>query len=219
MLSLNSTIRSKEKKTGIVRQEEAIPAVLYGPATENTPVQVDKKQFAKTFAQAGESSLISLVVGEEKHAVFVHEIQRDPITGEIRHIDFYQPRLDRPIEVTVPLEFEGEPSAVKDLGGTFVKYLQEVDVRALPQSIPHEIRVSVDKLATFEDRILVQDLAHESDVEILQEPEEMVAAVVPPEDVESELAQPVEENLEGIESSKPEKKEEESDSPEEGENQ
>lgn len=174
-------------------------------------MKVDAKQFTKAYREAGESSLINLEVGEETSPVLIRAVQLEPMRGKVLHADFYQPPLDEEIEVTVPLVFEGEAPAIHDLGGTLIRNLNEVEVKALPQNLPHEIRVDISGLATFEDKILVKDLVKSAEVEILQEPDVMVAQVVPVEDVEKELEQPVEEKVEAVKQvkeAKEEKKEE-----------
>ena len=192
-----------------MRKQGFIPGVLYGPKTNPSTVKVDAKEFSKAYKEAGESSLVNLKSQETTVPVLIREIQKEPVRGAVIHVDFYQPPLDEEIQVAVPLVFQGEAPGVKDLGGTLLRNIHEVEVKALPQNLPHEIVVDVSKLTTFEERILVRDLAHDANVEILRDPEEVVAQVVKAEDVEAELLQPVIENVEEVESSKPEKKEEE----------
>lgn len=182
-----------------------MPAVLYGPKIKNRSVEIDLKEFLKVLKEAGESSLVSLQLGSDKFSVFIHEVKFNPVTDTPIHIDFYQPILTEETEVSVPLVFEGLAPAVKDLGGTLVKEMQEVKVKGLPQNIPHEIKLSVEALKTFDDEILIKDLIVPSGVKILKELEEIVALVVPPTRVEEELAKPIEERVEEVE--KAEKKE------------
>jgi len=153
-------------------------------------LKVNGKEFQKVYEEAGESSLIQLESSDGSRPVLIREIQKDPLRGEIIHVDFYQPPLDEKTEVRVPLIFEGEAPAVRDLGGTLLKNIQEVDVRALPQHLPHEIVVDVSELATFEDKIVISDLMHDDRVEILRDSEEVVAQVVETQDIEAELEQP-----------------------------
>ncbi|OHA62056.1 MAG: hypothetical protein A2748_00280 [Candidatus Wildermuthbacteria bacterium RIFCSPHIGHO2_01_FULL_45_20] len=208
MLTLTSQQRTPKQNVAQIRKAGFIPAVLYGPSTAPISLQVEQKAFGKVYQEAGESALITLEIGGESAPVLVRDIQLHPMRSQILHIDFYQPRLDEAIEITVPLVFMGESAAVKDLGGTLIRNLQEVDVRALPQDLPHEIKVDISKLATFEDYITIKDLVQAAGVEILREAEDMVAQVVPVEDVEAELTTPVQENVEAVEQVKEKKAEE-----------
>ena len=216
MLLLKAQIRPKfGGKTKGLRDKKNIPAILYGPKIENIPLIIDAKEFKLIYGKTGESSLISLEVsfptGSEKvkkFLVLVHQLQKDPLTENLRHIDFYQPILTEEVEVSVPLLFEGESLAIKELGGTLIKEMQEVMVKALPQDLPHEIKVNINGLKTFEDEILIKDLQLPENVKIQRDIEEIVATVSPPGKVEEELKEPLEEEKEE-ETAKEEIKEEE----------
>ncbi|MGB2762069.1 MAG: 50S ribosomal protein L25 [Minisyncoccales bacterium] len=211
MLSLSAKIR-KEEKASALRNKGLLPAVLYGPKIKNFSLQVNEKEFEKIFKEAGESSLVNLKVGEKEFLVLIHDFQKDPLKGNFIHVDFYQPVLDEETEATVPLEFIGEAAAVKELAGTLVKNIKELNVKALPQNLPHDIKVNVETLKTFEDSITIKDLKIPEGVRVLKEPEEIIALVSPPEKVEEELEKPVEEKVEEVEKvgekEKEEKKEE-----------
>lgn len=212
MLSLSAKIRKDlGKKVKVLRKKGILPGVLYGPKIETRPLEIDLKEFEKIYKEAGESSLISLEIDKKKFLVLIHEIKLGPLTENPIHVDFYQPRLEKEVEAMVPLVFEGEAEAVKDLGGTLVKNISEVEVKAKPQNLPHEIKVNIDRLKTFEDNILIKDLIVSKEVKILKEPEEVVVAVSPPEKVEEELEKPIEEKVEEVEKveEKVEEKEEE----------
>jgi large subunit ribosomal protein L25 len=209
MLTLQAKIRKDfGKKVKNLRKKGLIPAVLYGPKIENLTLEVDLKEFEKVYQAAGESSLISLEVDKKKFLVLIHAVEIDALSQKPIHVDFYQPRLDEEITATIPLVFEGEAPAVKDLGGTLVRNIHEVEVKALPQDLPHEIKVNIEKLKTFEDNILIKDLNVSKEVRILKEPEEIVALVTPPEKVEEELVKPVEEKVEEVEKIEEKKAEE-----------
>ena len=187
-----------------------IPAVLYGPKIKNNvSLEVDLKEFEKAFKEAGESSLISLKIGGQKEnaLVLVHSLERDPLNEKPIHIDFYQPDLTKEIEANVPLVFEGESLACKDLGGTLVKNITEVKVKAKPENLPKEIIVSVEKLKTFQDVILIGDLGFPEGVKISRDLKDIVAFAAQPQKVEEELAKPVEEKVEEVEKIEKEKKE------------
>ena len=212
MFTLKAKIRKDMgKKTKTLRKGGVLPAIFYGPKMtvglekKAIPLEINLKEFEKIYQQAGESTLISLEVEEQKALVLIHEVQRDPVTSKPIHVDFYQPILEKEITAKVPLVFEGLSPAVKDLGGTLVKDISEVEVRALPQNLPKEIKVMVESLKTFEDNIKISDLKTPEGVKILKKPEEIVASVSPLEKVEEELVKPIEEKVEEVE--KVEKKE------------
>lgn len=201
MLTLSAKIRKDlGKKVRVLRKKGILPGILYGPKIKKAiPLEVPYQVFEKVYQEAGESSLISLEIDKNKALVLIHQVELDPLSNRPSHVDFYQPSLESEVEVRVPLVFEGEAPAAKDLGGTLIKNISEVEVRALAQELPHEIRVNLKNLKTFEDNILIKDLELPERVKILKEPEEIVAVVVPPEKVEEELARPIEEKVGEVE--------------------
>lgn len=210
MFSLNVKIREINEKNNELRQQGFIPAVVYGPGEKNASLKVNEKEFVDIFKKAGESSLIELSIDnqKEKKSVLIHEIQKDPITGKIIHIDFFQASLKEEVEVSIPLVFEGVSFAVKDLGANLVKNFTEIEVSALPQNLPHEIKVDLSLLKNIEDHILVKDLIVPENVKILKKPEEIVALASEIESIEEELSTPVEEDVSKVEKLEKEKREE-----------
>jgi len=214
MINLKAKQR-KEEDLKQIRAEEKVPAVLYGPKIKNLNLGVDLKEFEKIYKEAGESSLISLDVSgqKEKFLVLIYDIQFDALSGKPTHIDFYQPNLKEQVEVSVPLILEGEALAVKDLGGTLVKNISDIEVKAFPQDLPREIKVDISNLKTFEDNIAVKDLEISSKIEISKDPEEILITISAPEKVEEELEKPIEEKETEVIKKEREEKEEEAEKP------
>jgi len=212
MLTLSAKTRKElGKKVKTLKKKGVLPAVLYGPKIKTFSLEINFKEFEKIYKKAGESTLISLEVPEKKlkALVLIHGIQSDSVTGLPLHVDFYQPSLKEEIEATIPLVFEGESKALKDLGGTLVKNISEVGVKALPQNLPKEIKVNIENLETFEDKILIEDLHLPEGIKILRKLDEIIANVAPPEKVEEELKEPIAEKVEEVEKVEEKKEEEE----------
>lgn len=201
MISLNAKPR-EQFGSGMIK------AVVYGPGVKNASIVIEEKEFVKVFRKAGESSLIELQLGAEKRPVLIHEIQKDPVSDAIIHIDFYQADLKEEVQVAVPLVFEGVAPAEKELGGTLNKNMLELEVRAMPLNLPQQIKVDISGLKTFEDHILVKDLAIPANVTVMKGGDEIVAAVLAPVKVEEELVKEITENVEDVEKVVKEKKEE-----------
>jgi len=202
MLTLKAKKREiTGKKVKNLRQKGILPAVLYGPEIKNFDIELNLKEFEHMYEEAGGSSLISLEVDNDKFSVLIHEVKKDPLTGKPIHADFYQPILTEEVEATVSIVFDGESLAVKELGGTLVREISEIQVKALPQNLPHEIKVNIDGLKTFDDEILVKDLKLPEGVTAQKDENEIVALVTPPETekIEEELEKPIEEKVEEVE--------------------
>lgn len=201
MLTLSAKIRKElGKKVKALRKRGVLPTVLYGPKIKSQPLEINLKEFEKVFKESGANTLVLLELegSKEKYLVLMHALLKDPLTGSPLHVDLYQPSLEEKIEADIPVVLEGESLAVKDLGGTLIKTMSEIKVKALPQNLPREIIVDISELKTFEEHILVKDLKSGEGVEILSGQDDIVVSVTPPEKVEEELARSVEEKVEEV---------------------
>lgn len=185
MLVQFSALLSKNNMTKLIcklrshkTSEGMIPAVLYGVNVENTSIEVDPKSLEKTLEEAGESTLVDLELDKKKYKVLVHDLQRDPLRNKITHVDFYQPDLKETVEVEVPLIFVGEAPAIK-LGGTLIKNLSEIEVKALPSDLPHNIEVDISGLTELDSEITIKDLILPKGVKVMREDDEVVAIISP----------------------------------------
>lgn len=216
-LELNAEIREETgNKLAALRKKGFIPAVVYGPGHKPLSIKIEYHQFEKVFEEGGESTIIKLKVKgveskiSEKN-VLIHNVDKNPVDEKIIHIDFYQIRMDRAITTEVPLVFEGESPAVANLDGTLVKNINEVEVEALPNDLPHEIKLDISSLKTFEDIIRIKDLEIPQGVKVLTDTESTVALVTPPRTEEelAELEEKPEEEVEEVEKVGEEEEEEE----------
>lgn len=186
------------KKVGALRKKGLITAELYGKGVENLHLVVSNKDFRKIFKQAGESSLINVVLENKKYPVIIHDVQFDPISDQILNVDFYQVRLDEKIKIRVPLEFIGESPATKEKDGILVKAMHEIELETLPGNIPHSIVVKLDRLQDIHQSIYVKDLSVSSNIRILAPAETVVATVIPKLTEEQEQAMTAEASPETI---------------------
>ncbi len=178
MLSLEVTKRDMKQNPATIRKAGNIPAVFYGPKEANTPITVNAKEFTKMWKSAGQSSVIILKEGTNEHEVLIHEIDVHPLSGDIRHADFYVIEKGKKVKVSVTLVYDGVSPAVKEKGAILVKVRREIEVEAVPRDLPHEIKVDVSKLVEFTDVIKVKDLALAPGVTLVKiGPEEVIASV------------------------------------------
>lgn len=158
-----------------------MPAVLYGESVGSTPLSVSAKEFEGVLREAGETSLVTLKLeGDKTYNVLIHDVAKDPLTLRPIHADFYAVKMDKPIEAKVPLSFIGDSPAVKNEGGILVKVLHELEVKALPKDLPHEIAVDITRLENIVDKIHVGDLALPAGVTSMVPDIEVVVLVEPP---------------------------------------
>ncbi len=207
MIVLEAQLRNKEEDASSLREGGKIPAVFYGKKTESTPITLNRNEFISAWHKAGESGVITIKSANGSVDALINDVQIDPVSDAPVHADFYVFEKGKKIEVDVPLQFVGVSPAVKDLGGNLVKAMQEVKISSDPTSIPHEITVDVSTLVDFDSKIVAGELKLPAGVTLVENPEEVVAAIArQKEEVEEESA-PI--DLSSIEVEKKGKKEEE----------
>lgn len=175
------------RKTDGLRADGAVPAVVYGFGTEPTNITIDRNAFVKVLAAAGSSTVVDLTVGDKVHQVLIGEVQRNVLTDFVTHIDFRAVDPNRKIEAKISLTLVGNAPAVKELGGTLLQSLEEVEVVSLPNALVHEITVDVSTLKTFDDVVRVSDLVVPAGIEIKTDADVAIASVQAPRS-EEEMA-------------------------------
>lgn len=164
------------KKIKPFRKEGKIPAVLYGRSQKTAPLFVSSVNFKKVLKDAGESTVIEVIEdgGKPVNAI-IHDIAYCPVKGEPIHVDFYAVEMNKPIKASVQLVFEGVSPAVKEFGGNLVKVIRELEIEALPNDLPHEIKVDISALKILGDQITVKDLNLPSLLKISAKEDEVIA--------------------------------------------
>lgn len=178
-VQLSAQARSESNgKAKKIRTAGFIPAVLYGFGKANQNIKVKKHDFEKAFEIAGEFNLVDLSINEAAPVkVIIKDVQRDGITDNIVHIDFYQVDMTKKITTEIPLNFVGEAKAVKELGGTLVKNMDTVEVECLPGDLVSHIDVDISILENFDQFIRLHDLILPQGIVLAQETNEAVVGV------------------------------------------
>ena len=170
----------KREKTGsgapALRRAGSIPAVVYGAHHASTPIVISASAFGKVLREAGEATIVSLAGLGEPLPTLIHEVDLDPLTSLPRHVDFYAVTKGQKVEVAIPLLFVNESPAVAE-GANLVKVLYEVEVKADPMNLPHNIEVDLSVLKMINDRIHAKDLVLLTGVELVTEPGEVIVLV------------------------------------------
>jgi large subunit ribosomal protein L25 len=212
MISISLEKRAPGAKLQSLRASGKIPAVLYGPKNPACAVSINEIEFIKAFRQAGESTVIVADLDGEKHDTLVHDMDLDPVSSKIRHVDLYVIEKGKKVKLDVPLEFIGESAAVKSLGANLIKVLHEIEIEAMPKDLPHNLEVDISSLVDLDSQIKAGDIKLPAGVVLKTSAEEIVAIVAAAKEEVEEVAAPV--DLSAIElSEKKGKKEEEGEAP------
>jgi len=166
------------KKVGRLRRDGIIPATVYGKGVSPISVQMNARAFNDTYRHSGRTGLIDLSIpGQKGISVFVHNLQRHPVTRNIIHVDFLAVDLRIEVTVDVPVHITGESELVKRGDALLNQVLTSLAVRALPADIPSSIEVDVSGLDSFEKSIHVGDLSLDTKGEIVTPADELVVSL------------------------------------------
>lgn len=190
---LNAQLRDERGKNSSyrLRQNDFIPAVLYSHGNCDT-IKINKKEFTGLFKDAISESVIFTVKIEGKdddHLAFVKDLQRNPRTGELIHVDLFKVTRGEKINTIVPLSIVGTAKGTK-VGGVIEISKHEVEVECLPKDLPELIEVDISEL-DINDYIHARDIQVSDDIDIKTNPETVIVSVHAPrlaavEEVEEE---------------------------------
>jgi large subunit ribosomal protein L25 len=180
------------------RRDGRIPCVIYGPDIDPISLSIDEREFRRAIkSSAGGASIFDVDVEGKKNKALLREIQRDPVTSRVIHVDFHAIAMNKPINIMVPLHFIGIPVGVKTDGGIMNTTMRELEVSCLPTDIPEHIEVNVEELG-IGDSVHVRDL-EVSNARILSEEQRTIVVISAPTVVKAAAAEGEGEGEEGEE--------------------
>ncbi|HXO07014.1 MAG TPA: 50S ribosomal protein L25 [Solirubrobacteraceae bacterium] len=162
-----------------LRRTGNVPGVVYGGGEDPVSFQVQANVLRQTLAHAG--AVIDLEIdGSAATPVVVKVLDRHPVSGETTHVDMLRVRLDVKIESTVVLELTGaeDSPGVKE-GGVLEQITRELTIEALPTDIPDSLQHDVSEMV-IGDTLTLDALTTPSEVELLDDPETVIATLTPP---------------------------------------
>jgi large subunit ribosomal protein L25 len=163
------------KQVKAMRRAGKLPAVIYGRHTDPIANSLDSHSASLTLGRLTSSSLVTIQLDGAEYPALVREKQRDYIKNRLLHVDFLAVSLDETITASVVVNFVGVSTAVKDYNAVFVVNLPSLEVECLPADLPERIDVDISVLQRPGDGIRVRDIQVSDKVQILDDPETMVA--------------------------------------------
>jgi large subunit ribosomal protein L25 len=174
---------------------------LFGHNLESLSLQCNTTELKHIIAQTGTTRLLSLNIDADKQprSVFIREIQKDTISGQLLHIDFYQVRKDEKIKADIPIVLVGEAPALKEKGRTLTHGVTSLSIECLPDKLPPQIEVDLSPLEEKEQAIYVRDITLSPDITLFTDPDQMLVKVseVRVEEVVEEVIEEAVEEAEG----------------------
>lgn len=178
-LLLDATKRDQVKARDL-RTKGLIPAEYYGKSQTNMSLALAYQAFKKVFDKAGENTIIELNVDGKKTPVLVCDIQYDPLSDRISHVDFIHVDMQKEVTTSVKVIIIGTAPAVKNMGGILDVQKHEIKVKCLPKDLIHGIEVDVTPIVDFKTSVHVKDLKVPSTIKILDNMEDTVVTATPP---------------------------------------
>src|SRR5260221_945427 len=161
VIQLKGSRRERVGKGGARKARAAgqIPGVLYGHGETTVPVPVEQREFEIALrSHKGGNAIVTLAVsGGSGVTALVRDVQYDPLSRAIIHLDFQHISLTEQITVEVAVHFVGLPIGVKDGGGILEHLTRMLEVKCLPTAIPSSIDVDVSAL-NIGDNLHVRDI-------------------------------------------------------------
>ncbi|GAC1439080.1 MAG: 50S ribosomal protein L25/general stress protein Ctc [Solirubrobacteraceae bacterium] len=194
-LDVTSRTPSGSRSARRLRRAGFVPGVVYGGDGEPVSFQVPERELRH--ALAGSGAVLDLSIdGAAATPVVLKETARDPVRGETRHVDLVRVRLDRAIHATVVLELTGaEESPGAKEGGVLEQITRELNIEALPTSIPELITYDVSEMA-IGDTLLLSAIPAPQGVTLLDDPDETVIATLTPPRLQTEDEEGIEQETE-----------------------
>ena len=167
------------KKNRFLRRQGIIPTHLFGHSIESLALQCDTAELQKIIIKAGMTTLISLKIDGDKQpkSVFIREIQKDAVSRQLLHVDFYQMRKGDKIRVDVPIVLVGEAPAMKTKGRMLTHGITSLNIECLPEILPSHIETDISSLEETEQSIHVKDIILGPDITVHADPDQLVVKV------------------------------------------
>jgi len=223
-LALSAHVRENTGKGAArkLRQNNQLPAIFYGPATESIMLTVDYPELTRITTQGkGENIILDLQItsdhGEETRKAMLKDLMVDPVSGAYLHADFYEISMDKEITVDIPVTLVNIPIGVTEEGGFLQHIRRDITVSCLPDKLIDSLELDVSGL-DIGDTIHIRDIEFPEGLTCAEDSHLTVAVVSAPgggmEEEEEELEEGIEEETvdseeESAEESKEEKKKEE----------
>jgi len=174
----------KREETGTnanrrLRQAGKIPAVVYGGGKDTVPIVLDRKTLLDLMKSGDNENAIFLLKladsGQERHAM-IRDMQVDPLTRQVVHIDFQRIVMDKKVKVQVTVELKGTAYGVKTEGGMIDFVHREVTIECLPGDIPKHLDLDVTELRVGQ-HVEARELKLPEGVTLAEEPDRVIVAL------------------------------------------
>lgn len=169
------------KKVSQLRNSGQVPGAIYGPNIDPQKVTFDYRELENTLRNAGGTNVIDVQVdGGDNIPVLAREVQRSVIRGDILHVDFLAPDMNKKIRAEVRVEIVGQSPLVVSRKGIMLTGPNSIQLEMLPSNLLNKVTVDITGLEEIGDTIAVKDLPLDDGITVINDPEEMIVKIVQP---------------------------------------
>ncbi|GBF73664.1 5S rRNA E-loop-binding protein [Paenibacillus sp. 598K] len=175
---IHTELRPKLNPSGLrnLRQEGRLPGVVFGRHADNRHIHISTGDFKRWLKQGGSGFIQLNLEGEQPLTVMLEDLQRNPVTRELLHVDFQLVQTDGIIRTKLPVKFTGTPNGTR-YGGVVQIQDPYVEVEALPQHLPATVEVDISAMEIGET-IFVRDVPFADEVTVISGPNEILLSVL-----------------------------------------
>lgn len=177
-----------------LRQQGLLPANLTGNTMTPLALQVRTADVDRMLKAFGRTTVIQLTIASlaAPRTAMLGSVQRDPISGAIKHLDFILVDMTQKMHASITLHIVGESPAVKNNIGILLQLMNQIEVEALPDDLPKAIEIEIAGLVNVDDAIYVRDLSLPASVVVLADADEAIVRVAQTRATIEAAAKPVE---------------------------
>ena len=181
-----------------LRREGMIPAILYGPKAEPLMLSVTTKELETILKTSNIGQvLLNLLIqnGKQKsRTAMIKELQTQPVSGNLLHVDFYEVAMDQKIKISIPVVTTGQATGVEE-GGVLQMVRHEVEIFCFPNNIPESLEVDITGMSIGDSKH-IDEVSIDESFELVDESNFTIVTVLSPK---AEEVEEVEEEEEGEE--------------------
>ncbi len=174
-IQLNERANLSKSQINLLRKQGQVPAIVYGKDVGSISVIVGEKEIISVIKHNPRAILNAAIPEQGNKPVLIQNIQRDPLSNKIVHVDFYQLNMNESMDSKVTIHFSGEPVGVKE-GGTLQVEMYEVEVRCMPNNLLSAFEVDISGLK-IGDQLHVSDLTFHEGIEVLSDAGSMLVKI------------------------------------------
>ncbi len=174
-IQLTERANLSKSQINLLRKQGQVPAIVYGKDIGSISVIVGEKAIISVIKHNPRAILNAAIPEQGNKPVLIQNIQRDPLSNKIVHVDFYQLNMNESMDSKVTIHFSGEPVGVKE-GGTLQVEMYEVEVRCMPNNLLSSFEVDISRLK-IGDQLHVSDLTFHEGIEVLSDAGSMLVKI------------------------------------------